>query len=65
LNIILIEHLARERKICLHSTTGLIQIIGLVNPDPDSERQSDTNRIKNIHVLKSWMFSLEGWRLLL
>ncbi len=36
-----------------------------MNPGSDPERQNNTRRVKKIHVLKSLMFSLEGWRLLL
>jgi hypothetical protein len=38
------------------------------DPDPDPGGQNDLQiwkKVKNFHVLKCWMFSIEGWRLLL
>jgi hypothetical protein len=35
------------------------------NPDPDSIRSVDPEKAKELLVLKGWMFSFEGLRLLL
>jgi hypothetical protein len=43
-------------------------LIGIWNPDPDpggQKRPTKIEKIQKFHVLKCWMFSFEGGRLLL
>ncbi len=52
----------------LYGDLGISNYWSLRNPDPDAEGPklpTKVEKIKKCHVLKCWMFSLAGWRLLL